>query len=57
MYRIQYELKEAKEDIKKKSEELSKIIFLNESLIKKVKNLKKENTSKGKWEKMNQGKI
>ena len=24
---------------------------LNESLIKEVKNLKKENTSKGKWEK------
>ena len=51
MYRIHNELKEAKEDIKKKGEDLSKIISLNESLIKEVKNLKQENTSKGKWEK------
>jgi hypothetical protein len=51
LYRIQDELKEEKEEIKKKGEELSKIISLNESLIKEVKNLKQENTSKGKWEK------
>jgi hypothetical protein len=38
MYRIQDEFKEAKKDIKKKGEELSKIISLNESLIKEVKN-------------------
>jgi hypothetical protein len=37
--------------INKKGEELYKIISLNESLIKEVKNLKQENTSKGKWEK------
>jgi hypothetical protein len=40
MYRIQDELKEEKEEIKKKGEELSNIISLNESLIKEVKNLK-----------------
>jgi hypothetical protein len=40
MYRIQDQLKEEKEDIKKKGEELSNIISLNESLIKEVKNLK-----------------
>jgi Zn-dependent oligopeptidase len=51
MYRIQDELKEAKEEIKKKVRSLSKIISLNESLIKEVKNLKQEKTSKGKWEK------
>jgi hypothetical protein len=51
MYRIQDELKEEKEEIKNKGEDLSKIISLNESLLKQVKNLKKENTSKGKWEK------
>jgi hypothetical protein len=51
MYIIQHELKEAKEEINKKGEELSKIIYLNESLIKEVKNLKQEKTSKGKWEK------
>ena len=51
MYRIKDELKEAKEVIKKKGEELSKIISLNESLLKEVKNLKQEKSSKGKWEK------
>jgi hypothetical protein len=51
MYRIQDELKEEKEDIKNKAEDLSKIISLNESLIKDVNNLKHEKTSKGKWEK------
>jgi hypothetical protein len=40
MYRIQDELKEEKEEIKKKGEELSNIISLNESLIKEVKNLR-----------------
>ena len=40
LYRIQDELKEAKEEIKNKVEELSKIRSLNESLIKEVKNLK-----------------
>jgi hypothetical protein len=34
MYRIQDELKEAKEEIKKMGEDLSTIISLNESLIK-----------------------
>jgi hypothetical protein len=51
LYRIQDELKEEKEEIKKKGEDLSKIISLNESLIKEVKNLKKENNRKEKWEK------
>ena len=51
MYRIQDELKEEKEQIKKNCEQLSKIISLNESLIKEVKNLNQEKTSKGKWEK------
>jgi hypothetical protein len=50
LYRIQDELKEVKEEIKKKGEAISKIQFLNESLIKEVKNLKKENNSKSKWE-------
>jgi hypothetical protein len=40
LYRIQDELKEGKEEIKKKGEEISKILSLNESLIKEVKNLK-----------------
>ena len=40
MYRIQDQLKKEKEEIKKKGEELSNIISLNESLIKEVKNLK-----------------
>jgi hypothetical protein len=40
MYRIQDELKEEKEEIKKKGEEISHIISLNESLIKEVKKLK-----------------
>ena len=48
MYRIQDELKEEKEEIKKKGEEISKIIYLNESLIKDVKNLKQEKTIKDK---------
>jgi hypothetical protein len=51
IYIIQEELKEAKEEIKNKGEEISKIISFNESLIKEVKNLKQEKTSKGKWEK------
>ena len=50
MYRIQDELKEEKEYIKTKGEDLSKIISLNESLIEEVKNLKEENSIKAKWE-------
>jgi hypothetical protein len=50
LYRIQDELKEAKEEIKNKGEDLSKIRSLNESFIKEAKNLKKENSSKAKWE-------
>ena len=50
LYRIQDELKEAKEEIKKKGEVLSKILSLNESLIKEVKDLKQEKNSKSKWE-------
>jgi hypothetical protein len=41
MYRIQDELKETKEEIKKKNDEFSKMQFLNESPIKEVKNLNK----------------
>jgi DNA repair exonuclease SbcCD ATPase subunit len=44
------ELKEEKEEIKKKGEALSKIRSLNESLINEVNNLKQENNSKSKWE-------
>jgi uncharacterized protein (DUF3084 family) len=51
MYRIHYELKESNREIKNKSGEQYKIRSLNESLIKEVKNLKQEKTSKGKWEK------
>jgi hypothetical protein len=51
LYRIQDELKGEKEVIRKKGEGLSNILSLNKSLIKKVKNLKQENTSKGKWKK------
>jgi hypothetical protein len=50
LYIIQDELKEEKEEIKKKGGELSKMRSLNESLIKEVNNLKQENNSKSKWE-------
>jgi hypothetical protein len=50
MYRIDNELKEAKEEIKKKNDDFSKMQSINESLITEVKNLKQEKTSKGKWE-------
>ena len=40
MYRIRDELKEAKEEIKKKNDDFSKMQSINESLIKEVKNLK-----------------
>jgi hypothetical protein len=36
IYRIQYELKEVKEEIKKKGDGLSKIRDLNETLVKEV---------------------
>jgi F0F1-type ATP synthase epsilon subunit len=49
LYRIQDELKEEKEEIKK-GDELSKMQSINESLIKEIKNLKQENNSKSKWE-------
>ena len=51
LYKIQDELKEAKEEIKKKGEELCKVRSLNESLIKEFKNLKQEKISQAKWEK------
>jgi hypothetical protein len=51
MYRIQDELKEEKEEIKKKNDEFTNMQSLNESLIKEVKNLKQEKSSKEKWEK------
>jgi hypothetical protein len=51
MYKIQDELKEEKEEIKKKGGELSKIQDLNEALIKEVQKLKQGKSSKGKWEK------
>jgi hypothetical protein len=40
MYRNQYELKEAKEEINKKGDDLYKIRDLNEALIKEVQKLK-----------------
>jgi hypothetical protein len=40
MYKIEYELKETKKEIKKKGGELSKIRDLNETLIKEVQKLK-----------------
>jgi hypothetical protein len=49
LYKIQEDLKEAKEEINKKSDELFKIRDLNEALVKEVQKLKQENTSKGKW--------
>jgi hypothetical protein len=65
MYTIQDELKESKEKVSKlqkeneelrkyiikKDDEFSKMQSLNESLIKEVKNIKKENISDGKLEK------
>ena len=51
MYIIQDELKEAKEEIKNEGENLSNIRSFNESLIKEVKNLKQEKSSKASWEK------
>jgi hypothetical protein len=70
MYIIQDELKEEKEKVYKlqkeneglrkyiikKDDEFAKMQSLNESLIKEVKNIKKENISDGKLEKMIQGK-
>jgi hypothetical protein len=64
MHKIQVELKESKEIVSKfqkdneeirkyvtkKNYEFIKMKSLNESLIKEVKNLKKENSSKEKWE-------
>jgi hypothetical protein len=51
MYKIQEDLREAKEEIKKKGDEISKIQDLNEALVKYVQNLKQGMGSKGKWEK------
>jgi hypothetical protein len=65
MYKIQEELKESKENVSKlkkdneelrnyitkKNDEFIKMQSLNESLIKEVKNLKQEKSSKAKWEK------
>jgi hypothetical protein len=64
MYKIQEELKESKENVSKlqkdneelrkyitkKNDEFIKMQSLNESLIKEVKNLKQEKSSKAKWE-------
>jgi len=50
MHKIQDELKEAKEMIKKKDDEISKIRDLNEALIKEVQKLKQGMISKGNWE-------
>jgi hypothetical protein len=48
LYIIQDELKEAKEEIKKKDDELFKIQDLNEALVKEVQKLKHGMSSKGK---------
>jgi len=48
---IQDELKEVKEEIKKKGDELSKIRDLNEAFIKEFQKLNQGKTSKEKWEK------
>jgi hypothetical protein len=64
MHKIQVELKESKENVSKlqkdneelrkcitkKNNEFSKLQSLNESLIKEIKNLKQEKSSKSKWE-------
>jgi hypothetical protein len=42
---------EIRKYITKKSDEFNKMKSLNESLIKEVKNLKQEKSSKAKWEK------
>jgi flavoprotein len=69
MHKIQVELKESKENVSKlkkdneeirkyitkKNDEFVKMQSLNESLIKEVKNLKQEKSSKGKWKMMIQG--
>jgi hypothetical protein len=50
MHTIEDELKESKEEIKKKGGDLSKVQNLNETLIKEVKTFKQGNNRKGKWE-------
>ena len=50
IHKIQDELKEEKEEIKKNGDELLKVCDLNESLI-EVQKLKQENIRKWKWEK------
>ena len=52
MNKNQDELREAKEKLKKKEEDLSKIHVLNEALSKEVNKLKKKKHGKGKWEKL-----
>jgi hypothetical protein len=46
MLKIQDELKEGKEEIKNKGDELSKIRLLNEALVKEVKKIKQEKLGK-----------
>ena len=41
---------ELKQELKKKCNEISKILILNEALIKEVQNLKQEKVSKGRKE-------
>jgi hypothetical protein len=53
---LQKENEELRKYIIKKSEEFSKMKSLNESLIKEVKNINKENISNENLEKMSQGK-
>jgi glutaredoxin 2 len=69
MYKFHEELKESKENVSKlkndnedlrkyvtnKNNELVKMQSLNESLIKEVKNLKQEKSSKAKWKMIIQG--
>ena len=47
---IQDKLKEAKEELNKKCDDLLKVRSLNETLIREVHKLKQENASKGKQE-------
>lgn len=53
MYKIQYELKQAKEEIKKWVDKLSKVKNLNEELISEIEQLKQGKSSKGNWKKDN----
>jgi hypothetical protein len=47
IYKIQDELREAKEEMKNKGDKFSKIRYFSEALVKEVKKIKQGKTNKG----------